>query len=148
MPWPSAISSTEASSLMSVQLFIADLRFPAIVTTVGKTAPQVFRPCDSNRSISKCAQHGVNPRLIALALRFEPLQYILIDAQRNGCFRRSWLQATAHYAANDTAHCDLWVIFRWRGFRRLIAQARPIGFRLRFRGGRCPLRDAWLCGRR
>jgi hypothetical protein len=69
-------------------------------------------PRGSNRRISKRTQHGVNPRLVALALGFEPLQYILIDAQRNGCFRRSWLQATAHYAANNTAHCDLWVIFR------------------------------------
>jgi hypothetical protein len=105
-------------------------------------------PRGSNRRIPKSPQHGVNPRLVTLALRLEPLQYILIDTQRNGCFRRRWLQATAHDAANDAAHCDLWVIFRWRSFRRLIAQACPIGFRLRFRGRRCPLRDAWLCGRR
>jgi hypothetical protein len=35
----------------------------------------------SNRRIPKRAQQGVDSRLVALALRFEPLQYILIDAQ-------------------------------------------------------------------
>jgi hypothetical protein len=119
-------------------------------SNLGRTTflNSMHRGRSSNRRIPKRAQHGVDARLVALALRFEPLQHILIDAQGNCCFGRGRLQATADYAANDAAHGNLGVLFCGLCGRRFIAQASPIGFRLWFRGSRGPLHGAWLCGRR
>ena len=98
------------------------------------------------RRVAKCSEHCIDSSLIAGTLRLEPLQYILIDAQRDERLGRSRLKSLP----NDAPDNVLDLGFRMLGARRSrtvgVVQASPVS--LGFAGSRCPLHALWLCGRR
>lgn len=67
-----------------------------------------------DRCIAEGAQHGIDARLIARALRLEPLQHVLLHAQRDSRFR--WLRVEA--TADDAAHNMTDISLRMLGSNR------------------------------
>lgn len=100
-----------------------------------------------NRGVPKCPEDPVHARLIAFALRFEPIENIGIHLQRNSGFGRR-----GHQTATDTTAFKMFDI-RFRVFigqfdRAVFLGMKTVVISLGGDGRRGLLRAAWLCGRR
>ena len=94
----------------------------------GQEGSRAAKNVESDRCIPKGTEHRIDSCLIARPLRLEPLQDVVVDAQRYGRFRCQRLQTPTHHAAHDVLDIGLRV-FRGRlGRHSLGPQASPISF--------------------
>ena len=87
-----------------------------VVQGVHKTVGTLPSASDelSDRCIAEGTQHGIDACLIAGALCLEPLQYVLLHAQRDSRFR--WLRVEA--TADDAVHNMTDISLRMLGSNR------------------------------
>jgi hypothetical protein len=87
-------------------------------------------PSLSRSSVTERLENRVDACLVARPLRLEPLDDILIDAQRDQLFTRQRMQPTPHDAANDMLWIKLGVLRTWLAALRWVGQTVPISLRL------------------
>jgi hypothetical protein len=63
-----------------------------------------------NGSVTERSEDRVDSGLIPNPLRLEPIQYILIHAQRNGRLGRQGLQTLANHTTHNVLYVSLWVL--------------------------------------
>ena len=64
----------------------------------GASAPNLW---GLGRRVTERPKYGVDSGLVPRPLGLEPLEYVLVNAQRNKCLGRRWLKAFSYDAPHD-----------------------------------------------
>ena len=80
------------------------------------------------RCVTKRPKDGVDARLIARALRLEPLKNVLVYAKGDRSFRRQRLETAPHDTANDVRHVRFGVFRRGLGRATCRFETNPVSF--------------------